>query len=707
MLSSSLRAARLSHLVTEVTERHIHSSASLHAQPRTKKGGRKPGLTNSPSRTRLVKDLKPKPGSGGRLEVAPKPTRFSSEKGKGKALGTATSQTTFTRDAMPHEGRTPVPESSARRPKSDADDIAPIPTASSSLTLKHWAARAHEERVERRQAARRLPRKPPVDPLGNEFSSAPTEPIDELPTDFASPPLLPGLLTCLKEVIPPSAKPTPIQALSLKHLFERKESDAPWRQALLASETGSGKSLAYLLPMLQDLKQTENSARAAPSRLIHPRALVLAPTHELARQLASSAKSLLHVSKLRVLCASRANAPSNPRKSGTASKMASDMAAFSDAGDLGREFEVRQGAGPLRGVDVLVGTPNRVLEMTRGRGWNWDERLEAKLMKEKDMGRDVDLDATRKSFYTEDPEMGLANVEWVVVDEADVMFDPDFQEYTRMLLADIAAARGQPVAFDPTSDLNPVGTETPPTPINYPFNYILTSATIPSSLASYIDNTHPTMTRLASPNLHQLPKNLKPEYVAWTGGNRNSDIEARIRRVWAEDSLRGKDGQRGALSKVLIFCNKRSKVADLSNFLEEKGVKHIALMGGAEARKRGSNHHLDGFLRVKTKALANVTAEASLAPASGLAPIPDAKDPRKTPHVLLTTSLLSRGLDFAPDIKHVFIVDEPRNMIDFLHRAGRAGRAGEKGRVVVFGKMEGRGSALAKDVRKKVGALKA
>jgi len=74
---------------------------------------------------------------------------------------------------------------------------------------------------------------------------------------------------------------------------------------------------------------------------------------------------------------------------------------------------------------------------------------------------------------------------------------------------------------------------------------------------------------------------------------------------------------------------------------------------------------------------------------------------------MITTSLLSRGLDFSADIKHVFIIDPPRNMIDFLHRAGRSGRAGEKGKVVVFGKMTGRGSAMTKDVRKKVRALRA
>jgi len=49
---------------------------------------------------------------------------------------------------------------------------------------------------------------------------------------------------------------------------------------------------------------------------------------------------------------------------------------------------------------------------------------------------------------------------------------------------------------------------------------------------------------------------------------------------------------------------------------------------------------------------------------------------------MVTTSLLSRGLDFSPEVKHVFIVDEPRNMIDFLHRAGRSGRGSDRGREI-------------------------
>ena len=44
---------------------------------------------------------------------------------------------------------------------------------------------------------------------------------------------------------------------------------------------------------------------------------------------------------------------------------------------------------------------------------------------------------------------------------------------------------------------------------------------------------------------------------------------------------------------------------------------------------------------------------------------------------MITTYMLSRGLDFSPNVRHVFIVDEPRNMVDFLHRSGRSARAGQ------------------------------
>jgi len=156
--------------------------------------------------------------------------------------------------------------------------------------------------------------------------------------------------------------------------------------------------------------------------------------------------------------------------------------------------------------------------------------------------------------------------------------DPDFQESTRTLLADIAAARGQPVPYPTDSLLPSPETSTPSnlvqnTPINYPFNLILTTATIPPSLVTYLDVYHPTLTRLASPNLHRLPSTMKTEYESWMGGNKDADIERRIRKVWAEDSIR--PGFYGKLS--------------LSSVIRDQGSNPRSFLGG----KRNFQRSLD------------------------------------------------------------------------------------------------------------------
>jgi ATP-dependent RNA helicase MRH4 len=545
---------------------------------------------------------------------------------------------------------------------------------------------------------------------------------------FSSPPLLPGLLQSVTEVLGPSTRPTSIQALALGNLFDEKgkvvgvgpPGGGGFRQFLLASETGSGKSIAYLLPMIQALKYSEFHPEMAPSPLpasllaqaINPRGLILAPTHELARQLAKFAKSLLHNLKLRVLCASRANVTNDDVKGGGSSaRMAQKFAA--DARWSGKD-EKQQ----TFDVDILIGTSNKLLDMVRGFRWADDP--------------EVSLSRKTKS----EPEVGLARVEWVVIDEADVLFgeknfalragftvsdsliaDPDFIDTTKAILADISASRMEAynmklptlrssLPTPPESALN--SRSEPPLvpeqqrrsqidPAQYPFNLILTSATIPSSLAAYLDAHHPALTRLASPGLHKLPPGLVTEYEPWSGGNRWSDVEKRIRQIWAAEAAQGGFGSPGEKSKVLIFCNKGTTVEALGDFLDSKGVKNVALTSQGATRNKGNNHHLDGFLK------ANRTGRSVPGMASSHTANSSAAD---TPHVLITTSLLSRGLDFTPSIRHVLIPEPPRNMIDFLHRAGRSGRAGEWGRVIVFVKAKGRGSARSDQVQKAVNGLK-
>jgi ATP-dependent RNA helicase MRH4 len=72
-------------------------------------------------------------------------------------------------------------------------------------------------------------------------------------------------------------------------------------------------------------------------------------------------------------------------------------------------------------VDVVIGTPMKLLEMVRGRGW---DRKEGEVEEDDAKGR---LRRGRDKMvgfgkWRNLPEMGLANVEWVIVDEADVLF---------------------------------------------------------------------------------------------------------------------------------------------------------------------------------------------------------------------------------------------------------------------------------------------
>ncbi|KAM6495256.1 P-loop containing nucleoside triphosphate hydrolase protein [Amanita muscaria] len=644
----SVQAIKASERLTASTRRLLQSSASCKKSDSN---------SRSSSRTRLTRDLTPRSNSG-RIVVAPK--RFD----------------------------TP----------SDCDPIA-------SKNLKQWTQSTISKIRTSVPIFNELYNPPSSVTFAptNANSKVPPSPLSLLPTRFISPPLMPGFVTSLAALLGDNAKPTPIQALSIRWLIECNKQDPSdsierWKQFLLASETGSGKSIAYLLPVLQHLKESElqgNSVAVKSDLDLNPRALILAPTHELSRQLSKFAKKLSHGVKLRVLCASQANVKNTREKDASVKTIRSQLDQIMLGTSSSTEkVEARKTDIP---VDVVVGTPTKLLEMVRGRGWNREEAD----------AEDEIQNASRHPFgFTKGkPEMGLANVQWVVVDEADVLFDPDFQEYTRMLLAEISAARGVPVAYSPDCSLSAseiTGVENSEAvvssdvqPLNYSFNLILTAATIPSALVSYLDKHHPNLTRLVSPNLHHLPKTLRTEHVAWSGGNHFADIEGRIRRVWADDSVAATTPGVPSLSKVLIFCNKSTKVTELGEYLTQKGIKNIALTSTSEQRKHGSNKHLEGFLQpLSAKEKQEQKKPKKVVPSI-----------QHEPHVMITTSLLSRGLDFSPEIKHVFIVDQPRNMIDFLHRAGRSGRAGEKGKVVIFGKMKGRGSAQAKEARKRVGAL--
>jgi ATP-dependent RNA helicase DeaD len=135
--------------------------------------------------------------------------------------------------------------------------------------------------------------------------------------------------------------PVPVQAMTIPPLLEG-------RDVVVQAPTGSGKTLAFLLPLVERL--------GAPGP--GPRALVVTPTRELAVQVARVLESLDHGARVALL--------------------------YGGVGYASQTLALKTG------VDVVIGTPGRILDM---------------------VGRRL---------------MSLSRVEYLVLDEADEMLDFGF-----------------------------------------------------------------------------------------------------------------------------------------------------------------------------------------------------------------------------------------------------------------------------------------
>ncbi|MBI4799493.1 MAG: DEAD/DEAH box helicase [Desulfarculus sp.] len=163
-------------------------------------------------------------------------------------------------------------------------------------------------------------------------------------TSFAELNLLPPLRRALDHL--GYAVPTPIQAQAIPHLLAG-------RDLLGCAQTGTGKTAAFALPMLQRLAQDRR--RPAPKAA---RALVLTPTRELAVQIADSFRAYGRHLPL-------------------------TMAVV--YGGVGHIPQVRACA---RGVDVLVATPGRLLDLM-GQGLIRLDSLEVFVLDEADRMLDM------------------------------------------------------------------------------------------------------------------------------------------------------------------------------------------------------------------------------------------------------------------------------------------------------------------------------
>jgi ATP-dependent RNA helicase RhlE len=166
------------------------------------------------------------------------------------------------------------------------------------------------------------------------------------------------------------ATPTPIQSAAMPHVLAG-------RDLIGIAQTGTGKTAAFVLPLLELLGRAPQHARRTP------RVLIVAPTRELAAQIDESVRTF--AKHLHLRC----------------------VTIFGGVGETPQIQAVR------RGADILVATPGRLLDLMSQR------------------------------------HISLADVKFVVLDEADRMLDMGFLPQIRKVIAALPKER-QTLLFSAT-----------------------------------------------------------------------------------------------------------------------------------------------------------------------------------------------------------------------------------------------------------------
>ena len=321
--------------------------------------------------------------------------------------------------------------------------------------------------------------------------------------------------------------PTPIQAQAIPLVLEGHD-------LLAGAQTGTGKTAGFTLPMLHKLSTTPARRPGAI------RALVLTPTRELAAQVEESVRTYGQYLDLK------------------------STVIFGGVGMNPQVDRIR------RGVDILVATPGRLLDLE---------------------GQD---------------HIDLSNIEILVLDEADRMLDMGFIHDVKKVLALLPRDKQS----------------------------LLFSATFSDEIRELANGL------LKSPKSVQVtPPNTTVERIA--------QVIYPVGRARKKDVLAHLIGEND-WSQVLVFTRTKFGANKVADFLNDKGIKAMALHGNKSQSAR-------------TQALAEFKTGDLRA--------------------LVATDIAARGIDI-DELPHVVNFEIPNVPEDYVHRIGRTGRAGASGEAV-------------------------
>jgi len=412
------------------------------------------------------------------------------------------------------------------------------------------------------------------------------------PTSFHDINLFKGLAEAVQKTtlghLGKEIKPTDIQALAIpiitkldKTGFDVPMTESQMRSFLIAAETGSGKTLAYLIPLINRLKREEEWAKKNPESQYS-----IFNTRR-----AASPRSLIIVptSELAEQIYGILKQLSHEIKL----TVCALLPKFDD-------HTVRKSILP-KNVDILISTPHRLNEFMQSR------------------------------------ELRSDHVRYMIIDEADTIFDRSF-----------------------TDSLNPL-LDTVRQQLTH---LVLCTATIPLALEEKLGHRFPGMQRIVAPKIHTAPRRIDFQLIL--EADKREALLDLLHSVQADNKEPDRD-----IKRAIVFCNSREGVREIYEYI--KASEDLASSNGVFELIPFTRDNFD-----RHTALERFNSPASTSNAKKL-------------RILLTTDMGSRGLDTI-QARTVVLYDVPYSSIDLLHRLGRTARAGTRGRAyMIVSKAEYRG----------------
>jgi len=426
---------------------------------------------------------------------------------------------------------------------------------------------------------------------------------------------------------------------------EERFIDSKLRYVFIQSQTGSGKTLTYLLPIIQTLLPL--SKLSYIDRSIGTLAIILAPTRELAQQIEKVLEQVLSMAL---------SLPGSESDESYTRWLVSGLL-------TGGSTRTHEKARLRKGVPILVSTPGRLLDHLQN----------------------------TSSFQ-------CSKTLFLVLDEADRLMDLGFEETIQGIIKALDGRRRLEIAGERQMDEEGGGT------MRWPFwgrgrRTVLCSATVDAKVQRLSGAAlhEPIVFRSIEegaekeerkdkdgvkvdydPNAVEIPltgddkftppSQLSQKYVVVPTKLRLVALIALLRSVIAVQSDSG--------NKVIVFLSSTDAVdfhwrllgtARMDNKNETIGPDVVSV--SSPMFKNASIQRLHGSLSLQTR-------RASLAAFAA---------PSENPAILFATSVASRGLDL-PLVRSVIQYDLPTEggANEYVHRVGRTARAGKGGEAWAF-----------------------